>query len=117
MRALVVAIMLPFTAVPASAQAVIGPCDALKHVGETVTVEGLVEQVNHPTSGYVTFINMCGRFPKNSFQAAISDKDIAKFPNIEAIDGKTVNVTGIVKRRHKDHAEIILDDPTQLKSK
>jgi len=117
MRALVLAIVLPLTAPPAWAQTVIAPCDALQHVGEKVTVEGAVEQVNHPTSGYVTYINMCGRFPKNSFQAVVADDDIAKFPGLEAIDGKTVAITGLVKRRHKDHAEIILNDPAQLKSK
>ena len=116
MRALVIAIVLPLTAASASAQAVIAPCDAFKHLGEKVTVEGAVDQVSHPASGYVTFINMCGSYPNNSFQAVISDDSAAKFPNIETIDGKTVDITGLVKR-HKKRAEIILNDPAQLKLK
>jgi DNA/RNA endonuclease YhcR with UshA esterase domain len=115
MRALVLALMIALTSVPASAQAVIGPCDAPNHIREKVTVEGTVEQVNASAST-TAFINMCGKFPKNTFQAVIFARDAGKFPNISTLEGKTVEITGVVKA-YKQRAEIFLDDPAQLKVK
>ena len=116
MRASVLTLGLVLTTTPALAQAVIAPCDAQKHVGEKVTVEGPVSDVLPAPSGRVTFIDMGGRYPNNCFSGVIFADDVGKFPNVNALDGKTVDITGAV-RLYQGRAEIILNDPAQVKAK
>jgi len=100
---------------PASAD-VIKPEEAQAHVGQTVTVEGAVSDVHHARSGRAIFIDLGGRYPNNVFTAVIFARDAEKFPNVDALNGKTIDVTGPVQMR-RGKPEIILTDPAQLKSK
>ena len=59
---------------------------------------------------------MGGRYPNNSFTAVIFSGNASKFPNLDALNGKTVDVTGSV-RLHNGRPEIILNDPGQIKAK
>jgi len=102
-------------ATPASAD-IIKPEEAQAHVGQTVTVEGAVSEVHHARSGRATFIDLGGRYPNNAFTAVIFARDAAKFPNVDALNGKTVDITGAVQLR-RGKPEIILTDPAQLKPK
>jgi DNA/RNA endonuclease YhcR with UshA esterase domain len=95
---------------------VIAPPEAKDHVGETVTVEGIVSEVHHAASGKVTFLDMGGRYPNNPFAGVIFSDDANKFPDIDICDGKTGDVTGRVQR-YRGAPEIILNDPGQLKCK
>jgi DNA/RNA endonuclease YhcR with UshA esterase domain len=115
MRTLVLALGLALMAAPALAET-IAPDEAKAHVGQTVTVEGVVSEVHTAASGRATFIDMGGRYPNNTFTAVIFSGNASKFPNLDALNGKTVDVTGSV-RLHNGRPEIILNDPGQIKAK
>jgi DNA/RNA endonuclease YhcR with UshA esterase domain len=59
---------------------------------------------------------MGGKFPDNTFTAVILAADAAKFPDMDSLNGKTVDVTGQV-RLYKGKPEILLKDPAQIKAK
>ena len=103
-------------ATPALAQMpTIAPADAKAHVGQTVTIEGPVDNVYSARSG-MTFIDIGGRYPDNVFAAVILTDDSAKFPNVKALDGKVVDVTGAVSL-YRGKPEIILKSADQVKAK
>jgi DNA/RNA endonuclease YhcR with UshA esterase domain len=115
MKALILAFGLTLTANPAIAETITPP-EAKAHVGEIVTVEGIVSEVHHAASGKVIFIDMGGRYPNNAFAAVIFSDDASKFPNVDALEGKTVDINGAI-RLYKGKPEIILNDPSQIKAK
>ena len=117
MRALVFAFVLRLMLTAASAHAeTIAPNDAPNHVGQNVTVEGTVSEVDHASSGNMTFIDMGGHYPNNTFAAIIFKDDAGKFPDVDTLNGKTIDVTGLI-RLYQGRAEIILSDPAQIKTK
>jgi exonuclease VII large subunit len=95
---------------------VVKPEQAQEHVGQMVTVDGVVSEVHHAASGKVIFIDIGGRYPNNAFAAVIFKEDFDKFPDVDALAGKTVDITGAIKL-YKDRPEIILNDPRQIKVK
>lgn len=115
LKAVFLVIALTSTVAPALAET-IAPEEAQKHVGQIVTVEGVVSQVHHATSGKVTFIDMGGGGPNNSFTAVIFAGDASKFPDVEAFEGKTIDVTGLI-RLYRGKPEIILNDAGQIKDR
>jgi DNA/RNA endonuclease YhcR with UshA esterase domain len=94
----------------------IAPAEAQAHAGQSVTVEGTASEVHASPSGRVTFINIGGSYPDNPFTAVILAKDAGKFPNLNALEGKTVDVSGPVLL-YKGKPEIIVTDAAQLKAK
>ncbi len=94
----------------------IAPSDTSKYVGKSVTIEGTVSEVHHATSGKVTFIDMGGRYPNNTFAGVIFSDDDGKFPDVDSLDGKTVDITGTIKL-YQGRTEIILNDPAQIRTK
>jgi DNA/RNA endonuclease YhcR with UshA esterase domain len=119
MKALAFALGLGFAlaAAPSLAQTqMIAAADAKAHVGQTLTVEGVVSEVHTAASGRATFIDFGGRYPNNTFTAVIFSRDVTKFSNVDALNGKTVDITGPV-RVHNGRPEIILNDPGQIKAK
>jgi DNA/RNA endonuclease YhcR with UshA esterase domain len=115
MRALSLALVLSFFATSAFAET-IAPSEARNHVGENLTVEGVVSEVHHAASGKAIFIDMGGRYPNQPFAAVIFERDFDKFPKVDALEGKTVDVNGAIKL-YKARPEIILNDPEQIKAK
>ena len=115
MRSLAFTLLLLATATPALAQATIAPAAAKDHVGEVVIIEGAVSEVHH-ASGRATFIDMGGRYPNNVFTAVIFESDAGKFPNVDALNGKTIHVSGSI-RLYRGRPEVILNDPGQIKVK
>lgn len=116
MRALVFALLLTLAAGSGHAQTVIAAADAAKHVGETVTVEGTVSAVHTDSGSGVTFIDMGGRFPNQTFTGVVFKNDASKFPNVESLIGKIVDITGRV-HDYRGRPETTLDDPAQIKAK
>jgi DNA/RNA endonuclease YhcR with UshA esterase domain len=119
MRSLAFVLLFAATAAPGLAQTpppTIAPAAAKDHVGEQVTVEGVVGEVHHAASGRATFIDVGGRYPNNPFAAVIFESDAGKFPNVDALDGKMIDVTGRI-RLYRGAPEIILDAPDQIKIK
>jgi DNA/RNA endonuclease YhcR with UshA esterase domain len=94
----------------------ITPSEASQHVGQSVTVEGIVSEVHHAASGKVTFVDMGGRYPDNQFAGVIFSDDASKFPNVDSLEGKTIDVTGTITL-YRGRPEIILNDAGQIKSK
>jgi DNA/RNA endonuclease YhcR with UshA esterase domain len=116
MRTLIFALVLALATASAHAQTIIATVDAPKHVGETVTVEGTVSAVHTDSGSGVTFIDMGGRYPDQAFTGVIFKADASKFPNVESLTGKVVDITGPV-HAYKGRPETILNDPAQLKPK
>ncbi len=103
-------------ATPALAETqTIAPADAKAHVGQTVTIEGPVGNVSTARSG-MTFIDIGGRYPDNAFAAVIFSDDSGKFPNVKALAGKVVDVTGAVSL-YRGKPEIVLKSADQMKAK
>jgi DNA/RNA endonuclease YhcR with UshA esterase domain len=115
MKAIVLALGLASMTAPALAET-IQPIDAQKYVGKSVTVEGAVSEVHHAASGKVTFIDMGGIYPDNPFAGVIFSDDASKFPNVDSLEGETIDVTGTIKL-YRGKPEIILNDAGQIKSK
>ena len=116
MRVLVFALGLALAAASAHAETIIAAADAAKHVGETVTVEGSVSAVHTDSRSGVTFIDVGGHFPDQAFTGVIFKGDASKFPNVESLTGKVVDMTGPV-HAFKGKPETILNDPAQIKTK
>lgn len=116
MRAVVFAVVaLAATATPSLADA-IAPAQARDHVGQSVTVEGLVSEVHHAASGNVTFIDLGGRYPNNRLAGVIFSDDAAKFPDVDSLQDKTIDISGTIKL-YQGRPEIVLSDPAQIKVK
>jgi DNA/RNA endonuclease YhcR with UshA esterase domain len=118
MKSLVVFLGFASASAPALAQTAaqpIAPADAMAHIGQSVTVEGAANNVVTVRSG-VTLINIGGRYPDNPFTAVILAADASKFPDINALNGKTVDISGPVKL-YRGKPEIVLSDAAQIKAK
>lgn len=86
--------------------------DAPKYIGQEVTVRGKVVKVSKPRE--TTFINFCIDYRNCEFAAVIFKSAAEKFPDVFSWEGKTVEITGRIKE-YKGSAEIILDDPSQVR--
>jgi DNA/RNA endonuclease YhcR with UshA esterase domain len=97
------------------------PADKAKdHIGETVTVYGVVKHVFYNKTGKAqpTYINFGAAYPDQTFTAVIFGKDLPKFnysPK-QRFTEETVYVTGKVIL-YKGKPEIIVTDPAQLEVK
>jgi len=116
MRAFAVAFWLALIAPAALALPAVAPSEAPKHLGETVTVEGAVDEVHTDARSGVTFINLGGRFPNQALTCVIFRDDAPKFPNVDELPGHVVRITGKVQN-YKGRVEIICNDAGQLKIK
>lgn len=99
------------TATPAVA-ATIAPTDAASHVGQTVTVEGIVSNV-YDSRGGTVFVDMGGNYPNSTFTGVIFSSDVGTFPAHDGWTGHTVDITGAIKL-YKGKPEIILKSPNQV---
>ncbi len=88
--------------------------EAPNHVGEYVCVVGRVDHVFTPKE--TTFLNFCPDYKTCPFGVVIFSSDAYKFPNPQQYEGKTVEITGLIKS-YKGRAEIVLNDPSQIKIK
>jgi hypothetical protein len=103
-------------ALPARAETpTVTPANAKAYVGQTVTVEGAVGNISTGRAG-TTFIDVGGRYPDNSFAAVIFAADKSKFPDVQALGGKTIDITGAVSL-YRGKPEIILKSADQIKAK
>ena len=87
--------------------------DAGSHIGQTVTVEGVVSGVYTARSGSATFIDMGGPYPVNSFAGVIFAGDAAMVGDVSSLDGKTVDLTGTIEN-YRGKPEIILKSAKQI---
>jgi DNA/RNA endonuclease YhcR with UshA esterase domain len=92
---------------------IIADSEASKYLGESVAVKGMIANVFRSGKGNI-FLNFEKPYPNQTFSAVIFSKDAGKFGNIQAFEGKTVVVTGVVQS-YKGKAEIILKAPGQIR--
>ena len=86
--------------------------DAKGKVGETITVEAKVAEVNKTEK--IIRVNLEARFPKQELTLVVFPANFSKFEDVEKLEGKTVRVTGKVTEYQK-RPQIVLDAKEQLK--
>jgi DNA/RNA endonuclease YhcR with UshA esterase domain len=95
----------------AAAPAKIGTADAVKHYDREMIVTGKVAQVTfRPT---IVFLNLDKPHPDSPFTAVIRSEKTNLFSNLELLEGKSVEVRGMLKK-YNGKPEIILDSTNQL---
>lgn len=113
---LALSLVLPLTALNAQdkeKKADILPAkEAKSKVGETITVEAKVAEVNKTEK--IVRINLDARFPKQELTLVIFPANFSKFEEVEKLEGKTVRVTGKVTEYQK-RPQIVLESKEQLK--
>lgn len=77
-----------------------------------MTVEGVVSQVSI-SGGGTTFINFGGRYPDHVFYGIIFNSNADQFSDVEALEGKTVALSGMIDL-YKGKPQIILVSPDQI---
>ena len=116
-RAFAIAALL-FFSIPSSTTAfadqplAIADKDAAAHVGQTVTVEGLVANVYVPSRG-TCFLDFESAYPNEVFSGVVFSSSAGRFGDPAGCWGKLVQVTGQI-RLYKGKPEIILETPDQL---
>lgn len=119
MRTVLTAFCLTLSLAPAVAQTALPPtitaADAKAHIGQTAVVQASVSAVRTSRSG-VTFIDMDGLYPDNRFAAVIFVDDIGKFPDVKALEGKTVAISGPLQL-YQGRPEIVLRSAAQIKTR
>ncbi|MBA2564124.1 MAG: thermonuclease family protein [Gemmatimonadetes bacterium] len=91
---------------------VVRDVDAADHVGETVTVQGLVADVHTSRRGN-TFLNFGSPYPDHTFSALVPEAALPLFPNLASWAGRDVRITGGVQL-YRGKPQIILEDSSQL---
>ena len=103
----------PAEALAAARPGVIATATAADHVGQSVTVEGIVAEVH--VSERATFIDMGGYYPNEDFAGVIFPDNYTAFPNATDLKGKTVDISGTIEL-YRGRPEIILRAANQLRS-
>lgn len=93
----------------------IPPEEAASHLGQTVTVEGVVSEVHTARSGSATFIDMGGSYPNNAFTGVIFASDMWTVGDVSGLAGKTADINGEVRLYH-GKPEIVISSPRQIKA-
>ena len=93
---------------------VISDHDVLRHVGERVTVEGVVTGTHVSAKG-TEFLNFGDRYPNQDFTVVIFARSAAGIGDIAHFYGKRVDVTGTVEL-YRGRPEIIVNEPAQIRT-
>ncbi|MEI9994495.1 MAG: hypothetical protein WDM91_07870 [Rhizomicrobium sp.] len=105
--ALALAAAAPALAAPARIPA----AQSAAHVGQTVTVVGVLSGV-HVTGGGSVLWNVGGAYPGNPITIFIPLR-VSGIPDGHALIGKTLAITGTITRYH-DKPEIVIKDKAQV---
>lgn len=115
---LLLAVLLPAVAPAARADASC-PVDAEipigaagRCLGETRTVVGRLDHVGHSKGGNA-YLNFCKDFRSCAFSAVVFKKNRGRFPDLDALAGADVAITGKIKE-YKGQPQIIVEGPDQL---
>jgi hypothetical protein len=94
------------------------PCVDIRNagalVGKTGCVTGLVQRVYSARTGN-TFLDFCQDYRTCPFTSVVFASDKNQFGNLEALQGKRVEIRGDILS-YQGHAEIIIKDPRQVVS-
>jgi DNA/RNA endonuclease YhcR with UshA esterase domain len=97
---------------PPCLAATISDAEAVQHVGEHVSVRGVVAGV-YTSRSNTTFINFGKPYPNHSFTAVIFSSASSRFKDPQRWEGKTITVTGKIKL-YRGKPEMILESPSQV---
>jgi hypothetical protein len=92
--------------------ATITPDDAGKHVGETVTVDGVVADIHAAPNGMI-LLDLGGTYPDNKFVALIFPKNTAAFGRLSSYIGNRVQISGAIQM-YQGKPEITLTNEGQI---
>lgn len=94
-----------------------GPCvsfrDAESHAGENTCVTGYILRAYTSRSGN-TFLDFCQDYRSCPFTSVVFASDRSKFGNLETLDGRRVELRGLISI-YRNQAEIVVRDPSQIK--
>lgn len=94
----------------------IDPTDAPTHVGQNVTVSGLVVAVSVSKRGNA-FINFGDKYPNQTFTGWIpAGTPLARDSSLQLLQGKTVKITGVIEL-YRGKPEIKITSRDQIVSK
>jgi hypothetical protein len=91
----------------------LAPADIEAHVGQTLTVTGTVDEVFQDRRSGTIFLDMGGRYPSSRFTGVIFRESADDFPDINALEGRKVGLTGTI-RLYNGRPEIVLRDAGQI---
>ena len=95
------------------AETIIADAEALKHVGQNVTVEGTITKVFKSRNGN-TFLNFGGNYPDVTFVVWIpQDAPEATDAGLSNLQGRTVKITGTIQL-YRDKPEIKVTTKEQI---
>jgi hypothetical protein len=86
--------------------------EAAAHVGEKVTVVGVLTNV-HRTNSKAVLWDFDGTYPDNPFTVYVAKQNTDVVPDVTPLVGKTLAVTGTLKTYH-DKPEIEVTDVKQV---
>jgi len=86
--------------------------NAKAHIGSEAVVSGTIAEVN--VGERIVRLNFEQPFPKTPFTAVIFPANTNKFPEIEKLKGKNVEVSGKITAYH-ERPQIVLTSTNQLK--
>lgn len=119
MRLTAIALLVALAATPALTvtQALaadpIPATEAAQHVGETVTVVGILNGYRFGGIKHPTYWNIDGAYPNNAFTALIPSRDASKFPNMKPLIGRKIAITGTIEL-YNGKPQIVLSDISQV---
>src|SRR5262249_18825215 len=95
--------------------AVIADSEALQHIGQNATVEGVVSAVSTSKRGN-TFINFGGVYPNQTFTGWIpAGTPLASDPSLQSFQGKKIKITGLIEL-YRGKPEIRIMSKGQIQS-
>ncbi len=115
LRSVVISLGMALLFATVASAETISPQEASRHVGEFVTVEGVVSQVSRSKGG-TTFVNFGGRFPNHVFYGVIFRSKIDAFRGIFSLEGRRVRMEGRIQM-YKGKPQIVLSSPQQIQVK
>jgi hypothetical protein len=87
---------------------------AARHVGQRVTVEGLVATVKVSAHRHTTYLNFRFPYPDHSFSAWIADTLAGRFPAPSELERRRVRATGVVWMQDGKWPAVTLERPEDL---
>ena len=90
------------------------PTEASKHIGESATIEGLAHV--YISKGGTVFIDLGGYGREAPFSGVIFKDKTSAIANVTSLDGKMVDITGVIKT-YRGKPEIIISEGSQLRAK
>lgn len=88
--------------------------EAGKHAGEEASVTGKVFTVSTSSKG-TTFVNLGGRFPKQTFSAVVFARNEGAVGDLKQYEGKEVILSGRIEMSPDQRPQIVINTADQIK--